>query len=456
MKRILKNATIVTMNTQNDIIFGGQIEIEDNQIIYVGEPRDAQGEIVDCDGNIVMPGLVNTHCHLAMTLFRGYGENTNFKNWWVDYMRPLENKLQEGDCYYGATLGIMELIKNGVTTVADFYLNPEETAKAVVDTGIRANIGIGAITGKEILSEEYLNKELQSISISNLIKPILYAHSLYACDEGQFVELNKYAKIHGLLKSTHVSETLLEVGTITSKYGVTPIGLLEKYGFLDTPCILAHCVHCDQDDIDIMKNYNVTVSTNPSSNLILGSGIAPLFSYVKNQINVAIGTDGAASNNNLNMFKEMYLADNLQAGVMNHAQAIMTIDALKMATVRGAKALGYDNLGRLEEGYLADMIVIDTHKPNMQPVNDIFNNLVNACESNNIIMTIIDGIIVYKDDKYYCNAKYEDVVENCNRIIKRIENDFVWPLIWLLTVLSKIFVNIKILKRWRKFEKFFA
>ncbi len=174
-----------------------------------------------------------------------------------------------------------------------------------------------------------------------------------------------------------------------------------------------------------MKNYNVTVSTNPSSNLILGSGIAPLFSYVKNQINVAIGTDGAASNNNLNMFKEMYLADNLQAGVMNHAQAIMTIDALKMATVRGAKALGYDNLGRLEEGYLADMIVIDTHKPNMQPVNDIFNNLVNACESNNIIMTIIDGIIVYKDDKYYCNAKYEDVVENCNRIIKRIENDFV-------------------------------
>ena len=262
MKRIFKNATIVTMNTQNDIIFGGQIETQDNQIVYVGEPREAQGEIIDCDGNIVMPGFVDTHCHLAMTLFRGYGENTNFKNWWTDYMRPLENKLQEDDCYYGATLGIMELIKNGVTTVADFYLHPEQTAKAVVDTGIRASIGIGAITGNEVLSEEYLNKELQNISISNLIKPILYAHSLYSCDEGQFAELNKYASTHGLIKSTHVSETLSEVGTITNKYGVTPIGLLEKYGFLDTPCILAHCVHCDQDDVDIMKNYNITVSTN--------------------------------------------------------------------------------------------------------------------------------------------------------------------------------------------------
>lgn len=422
MKKIITNAILVTMNKDDEIIRNGQIEIEDNIITYVGAIRESEGEIIDAKGNIVMPGLINTHCHLAMTLFRGYAENSNFKNWWVDYMRPLEDKLEPDDCYYGATLGMMELLKNGVTTVADFYLNPEETARACVDTGIRSNIAIGAITGKEILSDESLEEDMDKISISPLIKPILYAHSLYSCDESQFNELNKFATKRNLIKSTHASETLTEVGLMDSKYNMTPIALLESYGFLDTPCILAHCVHCDKNDIDIMANYPITVATNPSSNLILGSGIAPLYSFIKSNINISIGTDGAASNNNLNMFKEMYLADNLQAGVLNQARAITTIDALKMATVRGALALGYDNLGRLEEGYLADIIMIDVGRPNMQPLNDIYNNLVNACESNNVIMTMVGGKVVYKDDQYYCNANYQDIVEHCNKIITRIDS----------------------------------
>lgn len=422
MKKIIKNVIIVTMNKDNEIIRNGQIEIDDNLITYVGSMREMTGEIIEGNGNIIMPGFINTHCHLAMTLFRGYGENSNFNNWWLDYMRPLEDKLQPKDCYYGATLGILELLKNGVTTVADFYLHNEETADAVVDTGIRASIGIGAITGREVLSEEWLDEEVEKISKSQLIKPILYAHSIYSCDESQFGELNKYAVKHELIKSTHASETLREVGLTDSKYQMTPIALLESYGFFDTPSILAHCVHCDREDIEIMANYPITVASNPSSNLILGSGIAPLYSYVKNNINVSLGTDGAASNNNLNMFKEMYLADNLQAGVLNQAQAITTIDALKMATIRGAKGLGYTNLGRLEAGYLADMIMIDVSRPNMQPLNDIFNNLVNACESNNVIMTMVDGKILYKDEKYYCNVEYEDIANHCNKIISRIDD----------------------------------
>lgn len=422
MKKIIKNAIVVTMNRENEIIRNGQIEIEDNLITYVGPLREMTGDIIDAGGNIVMPGFVNTHCHLAMTLFRGYGENSNFNNWWLDYMRPLEEKLETNDCYYGATLGILELLKNGVTTVADFYLNYTETAKAVCDTGIRASIGIGAITGREILTEEFLKQEMDKIMVSDLIKPILYAHSVYSCDESQFGELNKFANKYHLIKSTHASETLKEVGTIYNKYNMTPIALLESYGFFDSPSILAHCVHCDRDDIEIMSNYDITVATNPSSNLILGSGIAPLYSYVKSDINVSIGTDGAASNNNLNMFKEMYLADNLQAGVLNQAHAITTIDALKMATVRGAQALGYENLGRLEKGYLADLIMIDVYRPNMQPTNDIFNNLVNACESNNVIMTMINGKIVYQDDKYYSKVNYDDIVQHCNKIISRIDS----------------------------------
>ena len=422
MKKIIKNAIVVTMNKNNDIIRNGQVEIEDNKITYVGPIREMTGDVIDANGNIIMPGFVNTHCHLAMTLFRGYGENSNFNNWWMDYMRPLEDRLEKDDCYYGATLGILELLKNGVTTVADFYLNYDETARAVVDTGIRANIAVGAITGREVLSEEFLLGEIKKITVSDLIKPILYAHSVYICDESQFGELNRFASKYNLIKSTHASETLKEVGTIYNKYNMTPIALLESYGFFDSPSVLAHCVHCDRDDIDIMRNYDITVATNPSSNLILGSGIAPLYSYVKSDINVSIGTDGAASNNNLNMFKEMYLADNLQAGVLNQAQAITTIDALKMATVRGALALGYDNLGRIEKDYLADIIMIDTSRPNMQPTNDIFNNLVNACESNNVIMTMVNGKIVYQDDKYYTAVDYEDIVKHCNKIIARMDS----------------------------------
>ena len=422
MKKIIKNAIVVTMNKNNDIIRNGQVEIEDNKITYVGPIREMTGDVIDANGNIIMPGFINTHCHLAMTLFRGYGENSNFNNWWMDYMRPLEDRLEKDDCYYGATLGILELLKNGVTTVADFYLNYDETARAVVDTGIRANIAVGAITGREVLSEEFLLGEIKKITVSDLIKPILYAHSVYTCDESQFGELNRFASKYNLIKSTHASETLKEVGTIHNKYNMTPIALLESYGFFDSPSVLAHCVHCDRDDIDIMSNYDITVATNPSSNLILGSGIAPLYSYVKSDINVSIGTDGAASNNNLNMFKEMYLADNLQAGVLNQAQAITTIDALKMATVRGALALGYDNLGRIEKDYLADIIMIDTSRPNMQPTNDIFNNLVNACESNNVIMTMVNGKIVYQDDKYYTAVDYEDIVKHCNKIIARMDS----------------------------------
>lgn len=423
MKKVIKNAIIVTINKDNEIIKNGQVEIEDNLITYVGSERSADGEVIDAKGNIIMPGFVNTHCHLAMTLFRGYAENSNFNNWWLDYMRPLEERLEEDDCYYGAMLGMMELIKNGVTTVADFYINPDETAKAVIDTGIRASIGVGAITSKEIISEEYLDNEIKSISISPLIKPILYAHSLYSCDESQFAELNKYANKHNLIKSTHLSETLKEVGDIATKYNMSPVELLESYGFFDSPSLLAHCVHCDKEDIDIMKDYDISIATCPSSNLILGSGIAPLYSYIKNRMNVSIGTDGAASNNNLNMFKEMYLADNLQAGVLNQARAITTIDALKMATLRGAIALGYDNLGRIAEGYLADIIMIDINKPNMQPLNNIYNNLVNACESSNVIMTMINGKILYKDGQYYCNAVYDDVVKHCNKIIARLDED---------------------------------
>lgn len=423
MKIVIKNGIIVTLNKDNEIINMGQVEIDDNIITYVGKNRESDGQIIDANGNIIMPGFVNTHAHLAMSLFRGYAENCDFTNWWSDYMRPLEEKLEGNDCYFGAKLGALELIKNGVTTVADFYYHPEQTAKALNELGLRASIGIGAISGRDIISEEWLDDIVSKICLSRRLKPILYAHSLYSCDESQFSEINRYAIKNNLIKSTHVSETLQEVGDMTAKYNMTPIEMLESFGFFDSPCLLAHCVHCDKSDIEIMSRYdNISIATNPSSNLILGSGIAPLYSYVKSNINVSIGTDSAASNNNLNMFKEMYLADNLQAGVLNQARAITSVDTLKMATIRGAKALGYDNLGRIQENYIADIIIIDIRKPNMQPLNNIYSNLVNACQSDNVIFTMVDGKILYRDGKYCDEVGCEEIISKCNEIISRIEN----------------------------------
>lgn len=424
MKTRIINAIVVTLDEENRVYRNGEIAIVDNEIVYVGDMREGNIEcdkLIDAEGNIIMPGFVNTHCHMAMSLFRGLGENSNFNNWWFDFMRPKEILLEERDCYHGVMLSITEMLRNGITTVADFYMHNEETAEAVADTGIRASIGIGAITGSEILDEEYLLKEMDKVkSYSPLIKPILYAHSVYSCDESQFAELARFASKYKLVVSTHASETLKEVGECSMRHNMTPIELLESIGFLDVPCVLAHCVHCDKDDVEILKRYDVTIATNPSSNLVLGSGIAPLYSYIKNEINVSIGTDGPASNNALDMFKEMFLADNLQAGVLNQAYILTVIDSIKMATVRGAMALGYDNLGILKEGYLADMIMLDTTAPNMQPLHSVFNNIVNSANPSNVVMTMVNGKVLYDHGVFNIDKSIEDIRHDVDGSIKRI------------------------------------
>ena len=424
MKTRIINAIVVTLDENNTVYKNGEVAIVDNEIVYVGPMREdtiESDKVIDASGNIIMPGFVNTHSHMAMSLFRGLGENSNFNNWWFDFMRPKELLLEEGDCYNGAMLSIAEMLRNGITTVADFYMHNEETAKAVADTGIRASIGIGAITGSEILDENYLLKEKEKVtSYSPLIKPILYAHSVYSCDESQFSELARFAKKYDLVVSTHASETLKEVGECTMKHNMTPIELLESIGFLDIPCVLAHCVHCDKEDVEVLKRYDVTIATNPSSNLVLGSGIAPLYSYIRNGINVSIGTDGPASNNALDMFKEMFLADNLQAGVLNQAYILTVVDAIKMATVRGAVALGYDNLGEIKEGNLADIIMIDASAPNMQPIHNVFNNIVNSANAGNVLMTMVDGKVLYDNGKYYLSKTLEEIKDGVHHSIKRI------------------------------------
>jgi len=409
------NATIITINEKNDIIRNGEVIVENNLISYVGAPNNLiKGDkIIDLKGKILMPGFINTHCHSAMSLMRGIGGNTVFNNWWQD-MLLIEERLTYQDIYNGTLLSAYEMIRAGITSTVDLYINSEATAQALKDAKMRAWINIGASCIKmQSVDNNVLEKDYKEmINISPLIKPIKYAHAVYSCSDEIYSSFINFANKHNLVFTTHASETLDEVGKIHTQTGFTPIALLEKYGAFDMKCLLAHCVHLDKDDINILKQYkDVSISTNASSNLYLGSGIAPIFAYLKNGINVCLGTDGPASNNSLNMFKEMYLVKNLQSGIMNDASLVSNLDVLKMATINGAKALNTKNLGFIKKGNFADLIVIDNTKPNMQPEHDVISNIVNSCGVENVILTMINGEILYENGKYYLDDKLSIVLQ---------------------------------------------
>ncbi len=405
MKIKFCNANIITVNDNFDVIFG-DVVVHDNIIKYVGKKLSNKHElsleidkVIDCKNNILMPGLINTHSHAAMTLFRGMADGVLFQEWWEKNMLPLEAKLTKADIARGAEIAFREMLSNGITSVFDCYFNAEQTVKVANNLNIRLGVAFGAISPKDVVTQKSLQSEFDFLAKQKNVIPFLYAHSTYSCDEQQFAEILKFAKKNNLVFSTHISETLLEVGEVHNKYGVTPVGLLESYGMFDVPCVLAHCVHCDKDDIAIMKKYNVTVSHNPGSNLKLGSGIAPVYSYLKNNINVCLGTDGAASNNNLDILKEMNLAGNLQFGIMHNPSLISAAQLIKMATVNGAKAFNISNLGAIKEGYLADIILIDNNLPNMQPQNNLISNLVFSATNKNILLTMVNGEIAYNKYK---------------------------------------------------------
>ncbi len=425
MKKLrIINALVLTMDNQK-VVQNGEVEINDNIISYVGELRNTKsfdGETIDAKGNIVMPGFINTHCHAGMSCLRGVGDGSSFGNWWIDNIRPLEIKMTNEELHNSTKLSFLEMIKSGITTVLDLYFNVEGTAKVAIETGMRTNIGFGSIAGEvldDVLEEEY--KTL--ISYGDLVKPVVFCHAPYSSDEYSYIKAVEFAKKHDLVLTTHASETLEEVGEIHNKYGKTPIGLLESYGYFEQKNILAHCVCCDKDDVEIMKQYDtISVSTNPSSNLYLGSGVAPIFSYVNNDINVCIGTDGPASNNCLNMFKEMFLTKNLQSGVLNQPDAVSAMQVLEMATIKGAKALNYNNLGAIKKGYLADLIMIDLNAMNMQPKSNYISNLVSSAGVENVLLTMVNGKILFREGKFVDDFDLEKLSTSVDEYFKKLNS----------------------------------
>ena len=394
---LIYNVTAVTMCDENKVIENAYISIGGNRISYVGKekPSGSFDNVIDAKGMAAMPGLVNAHTHTAMTVLRSYADDMNLQDWLFQKIFPFEDTLTPQMVYDASLNGIKEMLAAGTTCFNDMYFFQQETARAAGELGMRGVLNEGitdSVLESKIKKTEALKKtEMLSIGIS--------PHAVYTCNPDTLKRCADYAKEHGMRVHIHLSETEKENEDCVKEYGMSPAELTEKCGLFDVPAVAAHCVWLSDSDMEILKRHNVTVVHNPISNLKLASGIADIPALMEKGINIALGTDGASSNNNLDLFEEIKLTAILHKWTSKNPAALPAWEVLKMATVNGAKALGYNDLGMLKEGYLADMILIDFNVPHLTPNNNTVSNLVYAVRGSDVVRTIVNGRTVYQKGK---------------------------------------------------------
>lgn len=399
MNTLIKNAVILTMDDENPIV-NGDIGVSDTIISFVGKSETfTPDRIIDAKGSIVMPGLVNAHTHTPMTLLRCFTDDLSLHEWLFDKIFPIEDTFTEDDIYWGSMLGCLEMIMGGTTAYADMYFLNKGTAKAAIASGMKANIcrALQCFDERTAFDDDYRMCEALDLYTSyngaaaGKITIEISPHAVYTNTQEYLKFTAKTADKLGAGVHTHISETASENEECVKKYGMTPTGLLKSCGFFNTRTIAAHSVYLTEDDIEIYKENNINIVHNPTSNLKLASGIAPIYKYMQSGINIALGTDGAASNNNLNMFEEIHLAALLQKGVNKNPTHICAVDALKMATINGAKALGLQNTGMLKSGFNADLIIIDTDKPHLTPAYNPFSAIVYSAQASDVDTVMVAG-----------------------------------------------------------------
>ena len=408
---LLKNATIITMDESNPVIYNGYIATRNKRIVLVsdrlGEEETCYGQVIDAKGKIVMPGLCNAHSHVAMTLLRGYAEGYSLQDWLFTKIFPVEDRLDGDDIYWGTMLGIAEMIRTGTTLVNDCYYFMDRAIAAYAETGFNANISRGLMNDqlKEDYSDDYrLNEMIELFEKFNgkyddLIRVECFPHAIYTCSPEYFRYIAKLTEKYGIPVTTHISENETENRECIEKYGMTPTQVYRQAGLFDNPVNIAHGVWLSDEDLEVVRDSNSTVTHNPSSNLKLGSGIANILKYKNMGINIALGTDGCSSNNNLNMFEEMHLAALLLSGT-NDPSLVKPWDVLKFATVNGAKAMARSTKGVLKEGYDADFIMIDNTEPYYYPHHSPVNNILYSAQGPDVCLTVINGRVVYRDGEY--------------------------------------------------------
>lgn len=416
------------------------LQTREDKIAYIGkimpEKTSAEEEVYDGKGKFLMNGFYNTHCHVPMTILRGYGEGLSLQDWLFTKIFPFEAKLTPEDVYWTTKLGAMELISSGCASISDMYFHIESEAKALDESGIKANIcnGVTSFDPNEDLAGNRGWNETWSLldsvkngKFSSRIKVDMGLHAEYTNNERVAKLIAEGAKNAGLGIHAHLSETAKEQAECAERHnGQTPAQFMKAAGVMDCPAQFAHCVYVTEEDEEILKKAGSFLIHNPSSNLKLGSGIAPVKRWVEKGLKVCIGTDGASSNNNLDMMEEIHIAALLCRGATKDANAVSAADIVKMATVNGALAQGRKDCGAVKVGNKADIIVFDLMKPNLQPDFDTLANVVFSAQSSDIVMNMIDGRVVYRDGNFaFINKEevYNEVNERLSRILKELAAD---------------------------------
>ena len=399
------------------------IYITDNLISGVDDCPEGfvADKTIDGNNRLVIPGLINAHTHAYMSFFRNIADDLEFNDWLFGKIMPMEDKLTSEDIYWGTLLGALEMIATGTTSYIDMTIDMEGSMRGALESGLRASVSRGLVgEGANEAGSTRLSENLRYLPAQNeLVSVILGPHAPYTCDPEYLKIVTEAAKEHNLPLTIHLSESLKEVSDIKSAYGMSPIELMEKIGLFDVPVIAAHCVQLSDNDIEILAKNNVTVATNPISNAKLANGFAPLSKLNKAGVNIAIGTDSAASNNTLNMFSDINFASLVHKGTGHDPLAISAADAISFATLGGATATG-KKTGRIEKGYLADIAILNTDTPQFYPRNDYVAALAYSANGSEV-ETVIAGGEILMENKIFTKLDKERIYFECEKIIERIK-----------------------------------
>ncbi len=404
MKYRIKNGLLLLYSDNKFLIKKEDLFINGTTIEAIGETKINDTdlyEVIDAENKLIMPGLTNSHTHAYMNFMKNSADDVSFNNWLFKRIFPIEAKMSGSDFYWGTMLGLIEMIKTGTTCYLDMHICENECAKAARDAGVRAFIG-KCITGTDLYADGYegYKKALEEKENyeSDLLKFVLSPHSVYACSPVLLKQISEESRKRNMLKHIHLSESVKEVEDCISTYGCTPVKLLDSIDFLDSNTIAAHCVKLNNSDIDILSEKGVNVVTNPSSNAKLGNGIAPISAIMKSGINLCLATDSAASNNTLNMFREMGIFSLLHKALQESATDFSAGTVLECVTVNAAKALGIDKkIGVISEGSFADLLFVDLNSISLFPNNDIIASLCYSANGSEVDSVMINGKFIMKN-----------------------------------------------------------
>ena len=431
---IIKNSYIITMDNKMSEFKKSSLVIKDGNIIAIGNHEDIEKrynapEVIDGSNKLVMPGLINTHTHAAMTMFRGYADDIHLQEWLYDHIFPIEQEfVTANNVTLGTKLAIAEMLRGGTTTFNDMYYYIDEMAKVVDKTGIRAILSKSLIdfpAPNSPTPEEGIQKTIKNIQKWNenpRITIAVAAHALYSCSPDLIIKAKKIADEYNVPLNIHIAETLTEFEAVTEEFGLSPVSYLNSLGVLDKNMIAAHCVHLTPEDILLIAEKGVGVAHNPQCNMKIASGVAPIPGLMEAGAKIGIGTDGPASNNDLDMFDEMRTTAFLHKLNSDDPTVMDAQSVVKLATIDGARVLGMDGqIGSLEIGKKADIIILDMKKPHAHPRYNIYSLIVYSLKSSDVETVIVDGKIVMKN-RNIINIEEDVLYERIDSLATEIRN----------------------------------